>query len=369
MRSAEPVPSLPEERPAVARQPFRLRASAALFTYNVQNLTEDDFSEFVSFIETLENVVRWTATLEESLHATESGRLHLHCFLEFSRAPDWATLQPLTWRGVLPNCSACKARGPRWREAADQGHFYCWAWKLGTRCVRTSNHEPWVHYTVRGTWLDLLWSGHKLSHEVYLEYAAKVRLGFITRSKQVEAVVAHEQMRAFEAEQAAAVARLAPLKRPFKADVVERLQAWASQYEELQPRYKFCVLRAGSRCGKSTLAKSLHDLFPWKPPFIQTVQDDSSADLRSYCRTRHGYIVFDNVNSMQFVLSQRALMQSNSDVHSLGQSKTGIYRYSVYIFAVPIIMTVDHSAEWDSSEPWLAENMELIDLYEPCFES
>ena len=50
---------------------------------------------------------------------------------------------------------------------------------------------------------------------------------------------------------------------------------------------------------------------------------------------------------------------------SLGQSKTGIYRYSVYIFAVPIIMTVDHSAEWDSSEPWLAENMELIDLSEP----
>ena len=99
------------------------------------------------------------------------------------------------------------------------------------------------------------------------------------------------------------------------------------------------------------------------------MQDDSSADLRSYCRTRHGYIVFDNVNSMQFVLSQRALMQSNSDVHSLGQSKTGIYRYSVYIFAVPIIMTVDHSAEWDSSEPWLAENLELIDLYEPCFES
>ena len=63
------------------------------------------------------------------------------------------------------------------------------------------------------------------------------------------------------------------------------------------------------------------------------------------------------------------LMACNSDVHSLGQSKTGIYRYSVYIFAVPIIMTVDHSAEWDSSEPWLAENVELIDLYEPCFES
>ena len=65
--------------------------------------------------------------------------------------------------------------------------------------------------------------------------------------------------------------------------------------------------------------------------------------LRSFCRTRHGYIVFDHVNSMQFILSQRALMQSNSDVHSLGQSRTGIYQYSVYIFAVPIIMTVDHS--------------------------
>ena len=50
----------------------------------MQDLKEDHFSEFVSFIETLENVVRWTATLEESLHATESGCLHVHCFLEFS---------------------------------------------------------------------------------------------------------------------------------------------------------------------------------------------------------------------------------------------------------------------------------------------
>ena len=60
------------------------------------------------------------------------------------------------------------------------------------------------------------------------------------------------------------------------------------------------------------------------------------------------------------------LMACNSDVHSLGQSKTGIYRILIYLCCA---MTVDHSAEWDSSEPWLAENMELIDLYEPCFES
>lgn len=139
------------------------------------------------------------------------------------------------------------------------------------------------------------------------------------------------------------------------------------KYQRQHLRYKFCVLRAGSRCGKSTLAKSLHHCFPWKPPYTQTVQDEAAADLWAFSQERHGYIVFDNVNSSRFILSQRAMMQSNCDVH-LGQSKTWIYSYSVYLHAVPIIFTVEHSAERDGEEPWLSENMVLIELTEPCFE-
>ena len=177
------------------------------------------------------------------------------------------------------------------------------------------------------------------------------------RSRQVEAVRTQEQLQILEAEQAATVQALAPLRRPFKAAVMEQLQAWAAQYQR-----KFCVLRAGPRCGKSTLAKSLHELFSWKPPYVQTLQAEIAANLRTFSLERHGYIAFDNLNSSQLILSQRAMMQSNCDVHTLGQSKTGIYSYPVYLHAVPIIFAVDHSAEWDAAEPWLSENMVLIEL-------
>ena len=37
--------------------------------------------------------------------------------------------------------------------------------------VATSGYEPWRDYPVKGWWLDNLWSEHKLTHAVYLEYA------------------------------------------------------------------------------------------------------------------------------------------------------------------------------------------------------
>ena len=248
-----------------------------------------------------------------------------------------------------------------------------------------------MHYTVRGAWLDSLWSSQKLTHDIYLEYAppgcrvsfqlrscgvfevqtalflakcwkfldhaarsarCKVRVGFVGRLKQVEAVQLREQQQAFQGEKAAADAVLETLKRPFKQHVLELVREWASQYSMPLLRYKFLVLRAGSRCGKSTLAKSLHQELAWlKPPYIQTVQDDVSADLRGFNRRKHGFLVFDNINNMSFILSQRALFQSNGDVHTLGQSKTGVYSYDVYLYRIPIVFTVDHTATWDSLEP------------------
>lgn len=109
--------------------PFRLRAAAALLTYNASHFTDADFEPFVDFIQTVESISRWTATLERSEHAENMDRLHLHVYIEFHKAPDWTSLRPLAWRQVLPNCSPCRARGAKWRESVDQGHFYCWAAK------------------------------------------------------------------------------------------------------------------------------------------------------------------------------------------------------------------------------------------------
>lgn len=196
-----------------------------------------------------------------------------------------------------------------------------------------------------------------------------MRLGlFLGRLKQVESVRFHERLGEHQAQQIATEQRLQALKRPFRPEVLAALQPWAAQYSTEQLRYKFLVLRGGSRTGKSTLAKSLGSVYGWGNPFIQTVQGASAPDLKEFEKGSHGYILFDNVNDMQFVLDHRALVQSNNSVHTLGQSQTGMYAYRVWLFKVPIVMTVDDSAVWNSDEPWIHENMFELILHGPCYE-
>ena len=180
-------------------------------------------------------------------------------------------------------------------------------------------------------------------------------------------VKAHECAAALQQKQQEIAGRLALLQRPFRSDVLAALGPWASQYAELKMRYKFLVLRGGSQTGKSTLAKSLGDTFGWKPPYVQTVQSAPAPDLKEFEREEHGYILFDNVNHMNFVLNEQALFQANNDLHTLGSSRTGNYAYSVWLFRTPLVVTVDLSAEWNSSELWLADNMFEVVLESPCY--
>ena len=65
-------------------------------------------------------------------------------------------------------------RGPRQRECLDNGHFYCWAWKVGTIAVEHRGMSVGALYG-EGQWIDALWSAHKLSHSTYMEYALLAR--------------------------------------------------------------------------------------------------------------------------------------------------------------------------------------------------
>ncbi|CAL1169740.1 unnamed protein product [Cladocopium goreaui] len=282
-------------------------------------------------------------------------------------AVDWTSLRCVVFVGVRPDAAPCTARGPRLRQALDHGHFYVYANKVGTLRVETSGYIPWEDYPVKGWWLDNLWTEHKLSHDVYLEYSYRVRIGFMGRQRQIDCVREHERKLAFQAQQRQVADALALLMRPFRPEVLSRLQPWVSQYQSVQLRYKFLVLRGGSQTGKSTLAKSLGHLFGWRRPFVQTVQSAEAPDLKAYSPEEHGYILFDNVNHMDFILNERALFQANNDLHTLGASRTGIYSYSVWLFRCPLVVTVDLSAVWEGSEPWLADNMFELFLDGPCY--
>ena len=59
---------------------------------------------------------------------------------------------------------------------------------------------------------------------------------------------------------------------------------------------------------------------------------------------------------MDFVLNYRALFQANNDIHTLGDSRTGVYSSDVWLWRMPIVLTVDMSAAWEQSEPWIQAN-------------
>ena len=118
----------------------------------------------------------WNIGVSEALEcdngaSEEPGRVHLLVFMEFGQAVDWTSLRCVVFRGVRPDAAPCTARGPRLRQALDHGHFYVYANKFGTLRVKTSGYIPWEDYPVKGWWLDNLWTEHKLSHDVYLEYS------------------------------------------------------------------------------------------------------------------------------------------------------------------------------------------------------
>ena len=82
---------------------------------------------------------------------------------------------------------------------------------------------------------------------------------------------------------------------------------------------------------------------------------------RGYDPGKHAYLLFDNVNHVDFVLNYRALFQANNDIHTLGDSRTGVYSYDVWLWRVPIVVTIDLSAAWDPAEAWIQANS--VDVY------
>ena len=358
-----------------SKKEFRLRCKSCLFTYNSRIFATMDreklWESFIQFIISLEFVAMWTATMELSRKSVDKGRLHLHVFVEFVVSVDWTSVNKMMFLGSKPNAEPTVARGPKQKEVVDQGHFYCFANKEGTLKVQSSHYEPWVDYVVRGWWLDQLWTQHKITNAVYIEYAAQVRLGFVARQRQVEALVCQEKLLQLKQQQQAVAARLAGLRKPFRDEVISALKPWAEQYKTDAMRYHFLVLHGGSRTGKSTLAKALGDqsLFGFGTPYVQTVQSAESPDLRAFSLEEHGYILFDNVDDMKFILDHRATVQANNDIHVLGESKTGMYSYPVWLYCVPIVVTIDLTAQWDREELWIKENCFHIYLDQPCYQS
>ena len=102
----------------------------------------------------------------------------------------------------------------------------------------------------------------------------------------------------------------------------------------------------------------------YRNPFIVTVQGVTTLNLKGLTYGVHDALILDNINDLQLVLDYRAMLQSNVDMHRLGESQTGVFSYEVFLWALPTILTIDLDVDVQTQiqqSEWLQANV-LLDV-------
>ena len=369
----------------VCVEKVRFRGTSFLFTYNWDFLCKalPDGTPATVSVEALWSlwktwkaqkkveleVVKSTHTLERSLHASdEAERFHIHWKVDFKTAVDWRSAAPVAFHGIRPNVKVSRvpfgrgARGANLEMVSNRGHFYCWAPKLGTEGVGT-NWKPFRDYKVLGAWIDDLWSDGKLGHAKYAELSLQIRKGHSARKRDLEAVLADEREAWVDKKIAEVNVALAKIMSPFKT--FSKVTAWEDQFLVVDFRYKILALQADSASGKSTYAESL-----FSNPFCVTVEESEDLDLKGLAADVHDGLVLDNVNSWNQLRRWRAVLQARNAKSKGGKSATNIHAYVQYLYAMPVVATVDMDAP-DShlveegnpnASRWLLRNLVVLSL-------
>ena len=139
------------------RGPFLLTGASFLFTWNVRALSDPD-AEWRRFLQWREGQatgrfkgIRFSATMEESLHSDDAERVHIHEQRELCVRLNRASLDPFVYTtqggvSVRPNCApnyleaigssstdgASRGRGAAYRAACDRAHYsseYIMRWR------------------------------------------------------------------------------------------------------------------------------------------------------------------------------------------------------------------------------------------------
>ena len=365
---------------------FRLRGKGFLFNYN-WNFFGKPFPDGTPQPSTVtelwqlwkrwkngkkeERGVKWSShTMEESLASALKGRVHFHWKVDLHEAIDHSTPRAFAFHGVVPHVRTTfgqahdvkQARGASYNEARNRGHFYCVVPKIGTLRSGT-NYHPFTDYRVGGRWLEDWWADGKLEHGVYADLSLRVRRGHATRKRELEAVMADEYTARVDKQIAAVRVALEPTHAPFKK--FAQVTAWEDSFLFLRDRWSVLVLQADSASGKSTYGENL-----FRNPFCVTVEGAEQLDLRGMDGAVHDGVVLDNVNSWAQLRSWRALLQARNGKSKGGQSATGMYSYTQYLYGMPIVATVDLDAPdpelVDASHPhhskWLLKNCIIVKL-------
>ena len=367
--TASPAAPLGLGEPAESKG-IRINAAHVLLTYKgIESL--DQWLRYVDFCQghTREWTVKhWCATLE-------GPSLHIHVMLQFRAKIDRHS-KYFSFENIPPNASTddlCGEgiNGRRFQQSVDRGMFYVWANKKGTvrdmeggLCV-VGNYAPcWTkprkgvfRYEVRGKWPEKLWKQYKLETSVYEEYLFLCRDGVPARKRNLEAVRRWEKGKAIEELIAANTKRIRSnpdLYKPFP--VIPEATEWLAQFKDDALRYPILIVKGPSACGKTEWANSL-----FKNPLEVKVGDlEHFPDrLRRFDRDQHDGLILDDVRNLEFLgRHQEKLQGKYHAADEFASTPSGDYSYDQYLFAVPIVVTVNGSTknlDYLNSHDWLGK--------------
>jgi hypothetical protein len=217
------------------------------------------------------------------------------------------------------------------RAASFQGMLYTSRLKLGSVFVHATR-EPFTGYLVQPSWLMNLLQGQKISFDVCKESVLLSCQNVGRYLKDLEHVEQHFRQKEIEQEIVRVQRVLAGRRRPFCS--LEQVQVWQNQYSDDNFRFRFLVLEGPSRFGKTQFARSI---VPEENILELSCSGGVPIDLKSFQRHKHKLILFDEIEAPQ-VLALRKAFQAGPSPVQMGQSQTGMYTYSVFLYRVMFVL-------------------------------
>ena len=317
--------STPEPPPAVppaGSKTFRIQSQGVLLTYH----GFQDAEQFERYSTLLGSNLRdwgvkyWCCTLERC----ESGSLHVHTYLQFSRAVVNTTTATFAFEGIVVGRAdphdllgegLCKKK---MQQSMDRGFFYVWADKKSTvldangQAYTRGNYFPaWTgaacSYAVAGRWLDALHRAYKLSHDTYRQYVYKAGDGVCFRIRNLDAIEEREKKEAMDKDIAARVKRIRGNRALYREPpLIPEAVQWVQVFQEDRLRYPILILLGPSMSGKTEYAHSLFkNALELKIGTLDTFPDT----LRAFDRNVHDAIILDDIRDMAFLGNHQEKLQ------------------------------------------------------------
>ena len=277
----------------------------------------------------------------ETLELSGEVRLHMHIFFKSTTKLRIPPLGQLCFRLVRPNMATMTqglvlARN----ERAWAGYFYCCVEKIG-QLWNASSRKPFKDFLVQSTWIMNLLQGRKITHEVARSLVLQTCTNVRKQLGELDALEREQELQTVRAAQQEAMLVLSQgLKEWAQVPVAI---AWERQYSAIRSRYSFLVLSGPTQMGKTMYARSLT---PEGKEFLEiNCSAGHEPDLRAFRFSRHGLVLFDEIEAHQ-VARQRKLFQASPAMVHLGASATNCHGYEVYCHRVRFVLS---SNSWESS--------------------